>query len=170
MTTRRSSSASSLRPVERSRVHEQLVEMLCEHIDDADLQPGDRPPPERELAAQVGVSRASISRRPWPRRFWASSTSGTARARSVLRPRSEQQVLAALRARQRRLPEIVEGARGSPGQTRRARGETAQRGGPGPHRRCARAYGRGVWGGGLGAVDERFHAAVTAAALGLPGV
>jgi GntR family transcriptional repressor for pyruvate dehydrogenase complex len=86
MTMRRSSSASSLRPVERSRLYEQLVEMLCEHIDDADLQPGDRLPPERELAAQVGVSRASISRRPWPRRFWASSTSGTARAQSCSGP------------------------------------------------------------------------------------
>src|SRR6266545_4000800 len=69
MTTRRSSSASSLRPVERSRLYEQLVEMLCERIDDADPQPGDRLPPERELAAQVGVSRASISRRRWPRRL-----------------------------------------------------------------------------------------------------
>jgi hypothetical protein len=86
MTTRRSSSASPLRPVERSRLYEQLVEMLCEHIDDADLQPGDRLPPERELAAQVGVSRASISRRRWPRRFWASSTSSTARARSCSGP------------------------------------------------------------------------------------
>ncbi len=108
MTTRRSSSASSLRPVEGSRLYEQLVEMLCEHIDDADLQPGDRLPPDCELAAQVGVGRASISRRPWPRRFWASSRSSTARARSCSGPAPEQQVLAALRARQRRLPEIVE--------------------------------------------------------------
>ncbi len=156
MTTRRSSSASSLRPVERSRLYEQLVEMLCEHIDDADLQPGDRLPPDCELAAQVGVGRASISRRPWPRRFWASSRSSTARARSCSGPAPSSR---SWRPCGRGNGDCLRSSRRT--RPSRSNSPSSQRDGAArrtlPHRRRAGVHGGEVWDGGLAAVgDKRF--------------
>ncbi len=54
------SGAHSLRPMHRSRLYEQLVERLLALVHELDLKPGDRLPPERELAADLGVSRASV--------------------------------------------------------------------------------------------------------------
>ena len=50
-----------LRPVMRPRLYEVIVEQLCLHIPDNEMVAGDRLPPERELAAKLGVSRASLS-------------------------------------------------------------------------------------------------------------
>ena len=50
-----------LRPVMRPRLYEVIVEQLCSHIADNEMVAGDRLPPERELAAKLGVSRASLS-------------------------------------------------------------------------------------------------------------
>jgi GntR family transcriptional repressor for pyruvate dehydrogenase complex len=47
--------------VPRLRLYEQIVQQLYEHISSAGLRPGDRLPPERELAASLGVSRASLA-------------------------------------------------------------------------------------------------------------
>lgn len=49
-----------LDPIPRTRLYELLAERLVEHVARAGLQPGDRFPPERELAAQFGVSRTSV--------------------------------------------------------------------------------------------------------------
>jgi GntR family transcriptional repressor for pyruvate dehydrogenase complex len=51
---------SGLSPIPRTRLYELLAERLVEHVARAGLQPGDRFPAERELAAQFGVSRTSI--------------------------------------------------------------------------------------------------------------
>ena len=53
--------ADQLRPVLRPRLYEVIVEQLCAHIADTAMVPGDRLPPERDLAAKLGVSRASLS-------------------------------------------------------------------------------------------------------------
>ncbi len=53
--------AEQIRPVARPRLYEVIVEQLCAHIVDRDMKLGDRLPAERELAAQLGVSRASLS-------------------------------------------------------------------------------------------------------------
>lgn len=47
-------------PLERRPLHEQVSDRLRELIDDQDLKPGDKITPERELAAQLGVSRHSV--------------------------------------------------------------------------------------------------------------
>jgi GntR family transcriptional repressor for pyruvate dehydrogenase complex len=52
--------SDALRPLSRPRLYEQLVARLREHIEQAGLGAGDRLPPERRLAEQLGVSRASI--------------------------------------------------------------------------------------------------------------
>ena len=45
----------------RTRLYEQVAEQITAWIADNGLQPGDRLPPERELAARLGVSRATLS-------------------------------------------------------------------------------------------------------------
>jgi GntR family transcriptional repressor for pyruvate dehydrogenase complex len=47
-------------PVQRSRLSQQIVVQLCQMIRHGQLLPGDRLPPERELAEQLQVSRASL--------------------------------------------------------------------------------------------------------------
>lgn len=54
-------SKQSLRRVQRPRLYEQVAQQITEWIDANGLSAGDRLPPERELAAQLGVSRATVS-------------------------------------------------------------------------------------------------------------
>lgn len=49
-----------LTPVAPARLYELLAERLVEHVEKEGLQPGDRLPAERSLAAQFGVSRSSV--------------------------------------------------------------------------------------------------------------
>lgn len=51
----------ALRPVSRPRLYKQLVERLLAHISEEGLTTGQRLPTERELAQQLGVSRASVA-------------------------------------------------------------------------------------------------------------
>jgi DNA-binding FadR family transcriptional regulator len=50
----------AVRAIQPQRVYEQIAEQLTQLIRDRDLRPGDRLPPERELAQQLGVSRPSV--------------------------------------------------------------------------------------------------------------
>lgn len=52
--------ANLVEPVRRSRVSQQIVAQLCQLIREQRVQPGDRLPPERELAEQLEVSRSSL--------------------------------------------------------------------------------------------------------------
>lgn len=49
-----------VRPVRRAKVYEEIVAELQRLISKGQLKPGDRLPPERELAALFGVSRGSV--------------------------------------------------------------------------------------------------------------
>jgi DNA-binding FadR family transcriptional regulator len=49
-----------MRAIQSQRVYEQIAEHLTQLIRERDMRPGDRLPPERELAAQLGVSRPSV--------------------------------------------------------------------------------------------------------------
>jgi len=51
---------SPFRPVSQRRAFEDVIFQVEEAIADGRLQPGDRLPPERELAQQLAVSRASV--------------------------------------------------------------------------------------------------------------
>lgn len=53
-------SAIKIRPVSRVRAHEEVARQLRELMKNGVLKPDDRLPPERELARQFGVSRATI--------------------------------------------------------------------------------------------------------------
>ena len=52
--------SEALRPVSRQRLYEQVVEQLRLYVIEQGLRAGDRLPPERELAARLGVSRVSV--------------------------------------------------------------------------------------------------------------
>jgi GntR family transcriptional regulator, transcriptional repressor for pyruvate dehydrogenase complex len=52
--------AAALRPVERSRLYEDVGERLGDLVRDSGMGPGDRFPPERELAQKLQVSRTSV--------------------------------------------------------------------------------------------------------------
>ncbi|WP_405816342.1 FadR family transcriptional regulator [Streptomyces sp. NBC_01390] len=53
--------ADALRPVEaRTRLYEQVLDRLRDYVAEGGLGAGDRLPPERDLAARLGVSRASV--------------------------------------------------------------------------------------------------------------
>lgn len=57
-----SSSRGGLRRLVRPRLYQQLADHISDFIEAQGLVPGDRLPPERELAAELGVSRATLSR------------------------------------------------------------------------------------------------------------
>ena len=152
----------------RTRLYEQVAEQISEWVRANGLRAGDRLPPERELAARLGVSRATLSQA-----LVALEVVGAVTVRhgdgTVLTGRpSPARILEAIRAHAHRLPEIIE--------TRDAL-ETkiaALAAGRRTEEDLARiddalavmaadvaAGGRGVEG------DERFHGAVTAAAHSL---
>ncbi|MFL1375978.1 MULTISPECIES: FadR/GntR family transcriptional regulator [unclassified Nocardiopsis] len=96
------------RPPVRPRLYEQLVERLVEYMREAGLTPGDRLPAERELAASLGVSRASLSQA-----LVALEVQGIIDVRHgdgaiIRRTTSEEGVLALLRDRANRRAEIIE--------------------------------------------------------------
>jgi GntR family transcriptional regulator, transcriptional repressor for pyruvate dehydrogenase complex len=155
----------SLRPFNRPRLYEQLVERLLDHIQAEGLTAGDRLPPERELASQLGVSRASVSQA-----LIALEVQGIIDVRHgdgavILDVPPQQQVLAALGARRNQLREVIEAREALEVQLaalaakRRTEDDLAAIDDAldGMAREISRG-GRGVTG------DERFHAAVTAAA------
>lgn len=54
--------ASRPRPLDRPRLYEHLASHISEFIHAQGLGPGDRLPPERQFATDLGVSRATLSR------------------------------------------------------------------------------------------------------------
>ena len=156
---------SSLQPVSRPRLYEQLVERLLDYIHSERLKVGDRLPAERELATQLGVSRASVSQA-----LVALEVQGVIDVRHgdgavILDVPAERQILAALRARRNRLREVIEAREAL---EVKLAALAAERRTPQDLEAIDDALGkmtgevaqgdRGVTG------DEHFHAAVTAAA------
>lgn len=156
---------TSPRPVTRPRLYEQLVERLCEYIAAAALGPGDKLPPERELAATLRVSRASLSQA-----LVALEVQGVIAVRHgdgaiIQRTVVEEQILAMLRDRRNRRSEIIEARealevklaelaamRRDPADLAEIQGALEQM------RAEIAAGGRGVGG------DKRFHTAIAQAA------
>lgn len=56
------SAADGPGPLSRPRLYEQLADHIADFIEAQGLVPGDRLPPERALAKDLGVSRATLSR------------------------------------------------------------------------------------------------------------
>jgi GntR family transcriptional regulator, transcriptional repressor for pyruvate dehydrogenase complex len=92
----------------RQRLYEQIAQQLLRHVRTAGLRPGDRLPPERELAARLGVSRASLSQA-----LVALEILGVVAVRHgngavILALPNERQVVEAIQEHAGRLPDIIE--------------------------------------------------------------
>lgn len=99
---------TSVGRVPRLRLYEQIVQQLYEHISSAGLRPGDRLPPERELAARLGVSRASLAQA-----FVALEVLGVLSVRHgdgvvVVEHSGDGQILAALRDHRDRARDVMD--------------------------------------------------------------
>jgi len=97
-----------LRPAKRPRLYEVIVEQLCGYIDNNAMSPGDRLPAERDLAANLGVSRASLSQA-----LVALEVQGVLSVRHgdgviLVRPPTEERAIKALREHADRIPDIIE--------------------------------------------------------------
>jgi GntR family transcriptional regulator, transcriptional repressor for pyruvate dehydrogenase complex len=97
-----------LRPVARPRLYEVIVEQLCAYIADNEMDPGDRLPAERDLAAKLGVSRASLSQA-----LVALEVQGVLSVRHgdgaiLIRRPAEERAIKALREHVDRIPDIIE--------------------------------------------------------------
>lgn len=97
-----------LRPVTRPRLYEVIVEQLCGYIADNGLNEGDRLPAERDLAAKLGVSRASLSQA-----LVALEVQGVLSVRHgdgavIVHPPIEERAIKALREHADRMPDIIE--------------------------------------------------------------
>lgn len=153
------------KPLLRTRLYEQVAEQISEWIDENGLREGDRLPPERELAARLGVSRATLSQA-----LVALEVVGVVAVRhgdgTVLTDKAgSAKITDAIRAHANRLPEIIEARDAletklaALAAVRRTDEDLARiRGALDEMERDVEAGGRGVDG------DERFHGAVTAAA------
>lgn len=149
----------------RTRLYEQVAEQITRWIHDQGLGAGDRLPPERDLAARLGVSRATLSQA-----LVALEVIGAVEVRHgdgtlVAEPSPVRRVREAVRAHADRLPEVIETrdaletklaalAAGRRTEEDLATIDAALT----DMAADVEAGGRGVDG------DERFHAAVTAAA------
>ena len=99
---------NNLRPVARPRLYEQVVSQIQAWATENGLQVGDRLPPERELAARLGVSRATVSQA-----FVALEVAGIVSVRHgdgvvLVEPMGTTKIIAVLRDHAQQLPEIIE--------------------------------------------------------------
>ncbi|MDV3125162.1 FadR family transcriptional regulator [Mycobacterium sp. 21AC1] len=97
-----------LKPVTRPRLYEVIVEQLCAYMSDNEMTPGDRLPAERDLAAQLGVSRASLSQA-----LVALEVQGVLSVRHgdgtlLVRRPIEERAIKALREHADRIPDVIE--------------------------------------------------------------
>jgi GntR family transcriptional repressor for pyruvate dehydrogenase complex len=159
--------ASTGRPlppkVTRTRLYEQVAEQITAWAAESGLQVGDRLPPERELAVQLGVSRATLSQA-----LVALEVVGVVAVRhgdgTVLVRPTTATITQAIRDHADRLPEIIETRDAletklaALAAVRRTDADLAAiEAALADMEADIAAGGRGVEG------DERFHAAVTAA-------
>jgi GntR family transcriptional regulator, transcriptional repressor for pyruvate dehydrogenase complex len=101
-------STAALRPLERSRLYEDVGERLGEYVRESGMAPGDQFPPERELANSLRVSRTSVRQS-----FVVLQALGFVDVRHgegvfLRRTRGFGDSLTKLLERRRRLPDVLE--------------------------------------------------------------
>lgn len=157
--------ARGLDRMERPRLYEQVVERLLDHVIEQQLRPGDRLPPERDLAERLGVSRATVAQALVALEVLGVIDVQHGNGAVLLYRPSSAVVLRGLREHADRLPDIVDAR--SAVETKLAALAAARRT---PEDLTAveaalEVMARDIDRGGRGLEgDELFHAAVTAAA------
>ncbi len=148
----------------RPRLYAQLADQLLDYIHREAFVRGDRLPAERELAAQLGVSRATLSQA-----LVALEVQGIIDVRHgdgavLLDIPAGPHVLETLRARQNRLAEVLEARQALETTLARLAAERRTDADLADIDAALDAMGADIEGGGRGIDgDERFHAAVTVA-------
>lgn len=153
-------------PVARTRLYEQVAEQITRWVAEAGLGAGDRLPPERELAVQLGVSRATLSQA-----LVALEVVGVVAVRhgdgTVLtgaQPAAAP-VLSAIRAHADRLPEVIDARDALETKIARLAAERRTEEDLAAIQAALDAMAADVEAGGRGVEgDELFHGAVTRAA------
>lgn len=151
----------------RTRLYEQVAEQITGWIAENGLEPGDRLPAERELAARLGVSRATLSQA-----LVALEVIGVVAVRHgdgtvVTQPRTRR-IVEAIREHADRLPEIIDTRDAL--ETKIAALAAGRRTDEDLRRidEALDAMAADIDAGGRGVEgDERFHGAVTTAAHSL---
>jgi GntR family transcriptional repressor for pyruvate dehydrogenase complex len=155
---------ASLRPVTRPRLYEQVMSQIQAWIAENGLEVGDRLPPERELAARLGVSRATVSQA-----LVAMEVVGMVSVRHgdgvvLVEPSGSTKVVRALRRHARQLPEIIEARDALETKLAALAAERRTESDLAAIDEALEFMERDIAAGGRGVEgDERFHAAVTAA-------
>ncbi|MCR3749950.1 MULTISPECIES: FadR/GntR family transcriptional regulator [Lentzea] len=157
--------SEALRPMVKSRLYEQVLERLRAHVTEAGLSAGDRLPAERDLAASLGVSRASVKQA-----IVVLEVQGLVEARHgggtyLVRDTLDVEPVEQLVERRKRLPEVLEAREAL--ETKLAELAAERRTDAELETiREALDFMRDEIDGGDNGVegDRRFHAAVTAAA------
>ena len=151
--------------MERPRLYEQVVERVLDHVIEQSLDPGDRLPPERDLAERLGVSRATVAQALVALEVLGVIDVQHGNGAVLLYRPSSAVVLRGLREHTDRLPDIVDAR--SAVETKIAELAALRRT---PEDLAAvedalELMARDIAAGGRGLEgDELFHAAVTAAA------
>ncbi len=100
--------SEALRPMVKSRLYEQVLERLRAYVAEAGLSAGDKLPAERDLAASLGVSRASVKQA-----IVVLEVQGLVEARHgggtyLVRDTLDVEPVDQLVERRKRLPEVLE--------------------------------------------------------------
>ncbi|SDL74969.1 GntR family transcriptional regulator, transcriptional repressor for pyruvate dehydrogenase complex [Geodermatophilus siccatus] len=154
----------TFRPVSRPRLYEQVVSEIEAWIAENGLEVGARLPPERELAAKLGVSRATLSQA-----LVAMEVVGVVSVRHgdgvvLVEPAGSTKVVNALRRHAQQLPEIIEARDALETKLAALAAERRTDSDLAAMDEALESMESDIASGGRGVEgDERFHAAVTAA-------
>ncbi|MGZ3145128.1 FadR/GntR family transcriptional regulator [Lentzea chajnantorensis] len=157
--------SEALRPVVKSRLYEQVLERLRAHVAEAGLKAGDRLPPERDLAAGLGVSRASVKQA-----IVVLEVQGLVEARHgggtyLVRDTLDVEPVEQLVERRKRLPDVLEAREAMETKLAELAAERRTAAELEDIRLALDFMRDEIADGGAGVEgDRRFHAAVTAAA------
>ncbi|MDT7782125.1 MAG: GntR family transcriptional regulator, transcriptional repressor for pyruvate dehydrogenase complex [Pseudonocardiales bacterium] len=149
----------------KSRLYEQVLERLRAHVAEAGLKAGDKLPAERELAASLGVSRASVKQA-----IVVLEVQGLVEARHgggtyLVRDTLDVEPVEQLVERRKRLPEVLEAREALETKLAELAAERRTEAELDAIRESLDFMHEEIVGGGFGVEgDRRFHAAVTAAA------
>jgi GntR family transcriptional repressor for pyruvate dehydrogenase complex len=158
-------SSAALRPLERTRLYEEVGERLGEFVRESGMTPGDQFPPERDLAHKLQVSRTSVRQS-----FVVLQALGFVDVRHgegvfLRRTRGFGESLTKLLERRRRLPDVLEAREAL--EVKLAELAAARRGGEdlAAMKAALNQMEDEIRGGGLGIEsDAAFHHAIALAA------
>lgn len=155
--------------VSRARLYEQVAAQITDWIARQGLRPGDRLPPERELATRLGVSRATLSQALVALEVVGVVTvrhgDGTIVTEEAARRASARSISDAVRAHADRIPDVIEARDALETKLAALAAERRTDDDLATIDEALTFMAADVEAGGRGVEgDERFHSAVTAAA------